>query len=198
MGSPAGGLRLNSNNMLRQNDSHEEEDIISHLTLEVLDDVHNRNPQRHLLDEDVFTFPLEPVGGPSCQGRQAKTMRQRYERKLARWERFHPTCYTFTLEQVCFKCLDYQPIQVTVVNGNITATEPVAEEGREIPTMMDLFDHLRNCISDCEDGNMHQCKVKYFSKVGGNGAIEGLYTDGDASPVDEEYYAYYVRDFQTC
>jgi Family of unknown function (DUF6174) len=194
MGS-GGGLR---NTNIQQNGSldeaeEEEKDIISDLSRRVLDinNINNRD-----LDEDVFTFPIEPVGGPSCQGRQAIKMRQRYERKLAQWERFNPTCYMFTLEQICFKCLDFQPIQVTVVNGNIAATEPVAEEGREIPTMKDLFDQLRNCISDCDDGSLHQCKVK-FSK-GGNGAIEGLYTDGDASPVDEEYYAYYVREFQTC
>lgn len=182
------GLRRLNNSNMQQNDSITDGDVISDLAQEVLDINNNRN----LRD---FTFPYQP-NVPSCQGRQAKKMQQIYDRKLAQWESFNPSCYTFTFEKVCFKCAELRPVRVTVVDGTATTDTEPDEDINEIPTMEDLFDQLRNCISDCKDGFIHQCKVK-FSK-GASGVIAGLYTDGDVAVVDEEYYAYYVRDFQTC
>jgi Family of unknown function (DUF6174) len=157
-----------------------------------------------------FTFQFNPNNNnvSSCKGRQAKRLQRRYNQQFAIWNATKPSCYTYSLERVCFKC-PLTPVQVSVQGGVVTSTVPppiLPEDGDEpAPTMDDLFATLRGCIYDCQEEYIHQCRVR-FSKSRrrgegrrgrGRGIITGVYMDEVQELTDDETEIH-VRNFKEC
>jgi Family of unknown function (DUF6174) len=150
-----------------------------------------------------FTFPVSAKqnNARSCKGRQAKRLQRRYDKQFARWNATKPSCYTYTLERVCFKC-PLTPVLVTV-NAGVVVAGAALKPPRNLlqvgdataPTMDELYAMLRGYIYDCQEEYIHQCRVKFARR--GRGIITGLYMDEVQELTDDESEIY-VRNFTAC
>ena len=168
----------------------------SDMTESTLKPVHGNNAnvieaQRDMAEDDssdLFVFPYKYNTKSNCR-RKAERLRKRYDRKIKQWERFNPSCYTYTYEQICYRCPP--PAEVTVVDGVVQSTVPELDDVP--PTMEDLFSTLNGYMYDCSAGSIHQFRVKF----GRQGLITALDMDETNELWDDEF-TMYIRNFQTC